>query len=132
MPGPQPWRCVRHNTSGSKEPIEYINRGCGKAGCIGVVVVFNQVLAGPDRSEGRKALAHTFHRAPGGAVHNVYYYEPLGFTDQSEYMRFDSDDTTIVRIPRPTTGCSLECRDGFVPPRTRDSSVIAPVTTISG
>ena len=35
-----PWRCVSHNTSGSKEPIEYINRGYVKAGCIGVAVVF--------------------------------------------------------------------------------------------
>jgi len=58
---------------------------------------WGQSAAGPDTSKGRKALADWFPRANGDAVRNVYYFEPFGWTDHPKYMRFDTNDTTIVQ-----------------------------------
>jgi hypothetical protein len=58
---------------------------------------WGQWFAGPDASDGRKALALWFPRATGDAARNVYYFEAGGFTDNPKYMRFDTHDTTIVR-----------------------------------
>lgn len=53
--------------------------------------------AGPDTSKGRQSLTNWFPRATGDAVHDVYYFEDIGWTDHPVYMRFDTHDTTIVR-----------------------------------
>jgi hypothetical protein len=57
---------------------------------------WGQWTAGPDTTDGRRALSRYFPRATGNAAHNVYYYQEMGFTDQAEYMRFDTNDTTIA------------------------------------
>lgn len=66
-------------------------------------------VAGPDTSDGREALAKWFPRATGDAVHAVYYFHEWGYTEGPEYMRFDTNDTTIVSefIGRGSTGRPL-------------------------
>ena len=101
-----------------RKPVKHVNRWLARAlmGCLVVLLVlgrrlvsvafvalfvlsdcWGQFVAGFDTSAGRKAVALWFPRATGDAVHNVYYYQSPGFTDQQEYMRFDTNDSTIVR-----------------------------------
>ena len=53
-------------------------------------------LVRADNTDARRALPQYFPRAEGPAVRNVYVWTEPGFTDASQFIAFETTDSTIV------------------------------------